>query len=47
MVAIFQVQEKLYIIGDSATIGADPYFNQLLEYVEAKGNYRYVWEFMV
>ena len=46
-VALTRAKEQLFIIGDSATIGADPFFNQLLEYVEAKGNYRSVWEFMV
>lgn len=46
-VALTRAKEQLFIIGDSATIGADPFFNQLVEYVEAKGNYRSVWEFMV
>jgi superfamily I DNA and/or RNA helicase len=46
-VALTRAKEQLFIIGDSATIGADPFFNQLLEYVEAKGKYRSVWEFMV
>lgn len=46
-VALTRAKERLYIIGDSATIGADPFFNELLAYVEAKGNYRSVWEFML
>ncbi len=46
-VALTRAKEQLYIIGDSATIGADPFFKTLLEYVEANGNYRSVWEFMV
>lgn len=44
-VAITRAKEQLFIIGDSATIGADVFFNQLLLYIEANGNYRSVWEF--
>lgn len=44
-VAITRAKEQLYIIGDSATIGADPFYNAFLTYVEKHGNYRTVWEF--
>jgi ATP-dependent RNA/DNA helicase IGHMBP2 len=44
-VAITRAKEQLFIIGDSATIGADPFYNALLGYVEKNGNYRTVWEF--
>ena len=44
-VAITRAKEKLFIIGDSATIGADPFFNAFLTYIEKKGKYRTVWEF--
>ena len=44
-VAITRAKEQLFVIGDSATIGADPFFNAFLLYVEANGNYRTVWEF--
>ena len=44
-VAITRAKEKLFIIGDSSTIGADPFYGQLLSYVEAEGSYRTVWEF--
>lgn len=44
-VAITRAKERLFVIGDSATIGADPFFNSFLSYVEQHGNYRTVWEF--
>ncbi|MGB4771415.1 MAG: AAA domain-containing protein [Chitinophagaceae bacterium] len=44
-VALTRAREKLYVIGDSATLGNDPFFMQLLEYMEKSGNYRTVWEF--
>ncbi len=45
-VAITRAKEQLFVIGDSATIGADPFYNTFLSYVEKHGNYRTVWEFM-
>lgn len=44
-VAITRAKENLIVIGDSATIGADPFFNQFLSYVEANGSYRTIWEY--
>jgi ATP-dependent RNA/DNA helicase IGHMBP2 len=44
-VAITRAKEQLYVIGDSATIGADNFFNSFLTYVEKNGEYRTVWEF--
>ena len=44
-VAITRAKEKLIVIGDSATIGADPFYNAFLTYIEKLGNYRTVWEF--
>jgi superfamily I DNA and/or RNA helicase len=44
-VAITRAKEQLFVIGDSATIGADPFYNSFLGYVEKFGNYRSVWEF--
>lgn len=44
-VAITRAQEQLVVIGDSATIGADPFYNAFLTWVEKKGQYRTVWEF--
>jgi len=44
-VAITRAKEQLFIIGDSATIGADPFYNAFLTYIEKFGSYRSVWEF--
>jgi ATP-dependent RNA/DNA helicase IGHMBP2 len=44
-VAITRAKEQLFVIGDSATIGADPFYNSFLTYIEQYGNYRTVWEF--
>jgi superfamily I DNA and/or RNA helicase len=46
-VAITRAQQKLIVIGDSATIGTDPFFRAFLEYAETKGSYRSVWEFEI
>lgn len=45
-VALTRAKESLFVIGDSATIGADPFYNAFLEYTERQGAYRSVWEFM-
>lgn len=44
-VAITRAKEMLIVIGDSATIGADPFYESFLKYVEQHGSYRTVWEF--
>ncbi len=44
-VAITRAKEQLIVIGDSATIGADKFYNEFLTYIEEHGNYRTVWEF--
>ena len=44
-VAITRAKEQLYVIGDSATIGADAFYNSFLTYIEQYGSYRTVWEF--
>jgi ATP-dependent RNA/DNA helicase IGHMBP2 len=46
-VAITRAKEQLFVIGDSATIGADPFYNTFLTYVEKHGSYKTVWEFEV
>lgn len=43
-VAITRAKEKLFVIGDSATIGNDSFFKSFLEYVEKEGKYISVWE---
>ena len=44
-VAITRAREQLFVIGDSATIGGDPFYNAFLTYMEKFGTYRTVWEF--
>ncbi len=44
-VAITRAKEQLFVLGDSATIGADPFYNSFLNYTEKNGRYRSVWEF--
>ncbi|GAB3423010.1 ATPase, T2SS/T4P/T4SS family [Niabella aquatica] len=44
-VAITRAREHLIVIGDSATIGADSFYQSFLNYVEQQGTYRTVWEF--
>jgi superfamily I DNA and/or RNA helicase len=44
-VALTRAKEKLFVIGDSATLGADPFYNSFLGYVEKHGSYRSIWEF--
>lgn len=46
-VAITRAKEQLFVIGDSATIGADPFYSAFLTYVEQSGNYRSAWEFEI
>jgi len=44
-VAMTRARKKLIVIGDSATIGAHPFYRGFLEYVERHGTYRSAWEF--
>jgi ATP-dependent RNA/DNA helicase IGHMBP2 len=44
-VAITRAKEQLFVIGDSATIGGDAFYNTFLTYIEKSGDYRTVWEF--
>ena len=44
-VAITRAKEQLFVIGDSATIGGDAFYNAFLTYIEQYGTYRTVWEF--
>jgi len=46
-VAMTRAKEQLFVIGDSATIGADAFYNAFLSYVEKVGDYRTVWEYDV
>lgn len=43
-VAMTRARRLLVIIGDSATLGIHPFYQDLLRYVEEKGIYRSIWE---
>ena len=45
-VAITRAKERLYIIGDSSTIGQDAFYASFLEYMEKVEGYRSSWELM-
>jgi ATP-dependent RNA/DNA helicase IGHMBP2 len=43
-VAMTRAKTRLIIVGDSATLGTDPFYAAFLEYAESQGAYRSVWE---
>lgn len=43
-VALTRAKEKLYVIGDSSTIGQDAFYASFLNYVEEVDGYRSAWE---
>jgi len=43
-VAMTRARRKLIVVGDSATLSADPFYARLIEYFEGHGAYRTVWE---
>ena len=45
-VALTRAKQYLIVVGDSATVGNDPFFAGFLAYVEKFGAYRTAWEFM-
>ena len=45
-VALTRAKEQLFVIGDSTTIGQDPFYSKFLEYMEHVGGYKSAWELM-
>lgn len=45
-VAMTRAKKLLVIVGDSATIGANPFYQAFLEYVERYGQYQTAWDYM-
>lgn len=43
-VALTRAQKRLYVIGDSATIGSDQFYSKMLDYFEEIGAYHSVFE---
>jgi len=45
-VAMTRARKKLIVIGDSATIGNDDFYQKFIDYTDKHGSYRTAWEFM-
>lgn len=45
-VALTRAKSKLVVLGDSATLGKDSFYNAVLDYVQAIGGYRSAFEFL-
>lgn len=43
-VALTRARRGLFVIGDSATLGGDRFYAQMLDYFESIGGYRSVWD---
>ncbi|MEM9942495.1 MAG: AAA domain-containing protein [Planctomycetota bacterium] len=43
-VALTRAKRKLIVVGDSATLGHDSFYQEFLDYVEQVGGYHSVWE---
>jgi hypothetical protein len=43
-VALTRARRKLVVIGDSATLAGEPFYQRMIEYFEGLGAYRTVWE---
>lgn len=44
-VAMTRARHRLVLLGDSATLGSDPFFSELLDYIEKHGKYSSVFEY--
>ncbi len=45
-VAMTRARKQLIVIGDSATVGQDKFYDDFLQYVEQNGSYQTAWEYM-
>ncbi|MFC6999649.1 AAA domain-containing protein [Rufibacter roseus] len=45
-VAMTRAKKKMVIVGDSATLGVNDFYNQFLQYAEGIGAYRSAWELL-
>lgn len=45
-VAMTRARKQLIVVGDSATIGAHPFYQAFLDYCEKRGTYQTAWEYM-
>jgi superfamily I DNA and/or RNA helicase len=45
-VAMTRARKHLLVVGDGATLGADPFFGWLIGQAEAAGAYRSAWDYV-
>jgi ATP-dependent RNA/DNA helicase IGHMBP2 len=45
-VAMTRAKKKLIIVGDSATLGNDPFYQNFLDYCDGLNSYKTAWEYM-
>jgi len=45
-VALTRARKKLVVVGDSATIAANPFYKKFVEYCEQNGFYKSAWEYV-
>jgi len=45
-VAMTRAKFKLVMVGDSATLANDPFYDQLITYCMNEGHYHSAWEFI-
>lgn len=45
-VALTRAREQLFVIGDSSTLGKDPFYSEFFDYIEKIGAYKSIWEIM-
>jgi superfamily I DNA and/or RNA helicase len=45
-VALTRARKKLIVIGDSATIGGDSFYQEMLQFFELQESYESAWMFM-
>lgn len=45
-VALTRAREQLFVIGDSSTLGKDPFYSEFFDYVEKINAYKSIWEIM-
>lgn len=45
-VALTRAKSQLVVLGDSATLGKDPFYNAMLDYVQSIGGYHSAFEFL-
>ncbi|MEM6812889.1 MAG: AAA domain-containing protein [Bacteroidota bacterium] len=43
-VAMTRAKHRLIMVGDSSTLGNDPFFNKMIDYVQQHGTYRSIYE---